>query len=383
MNLLDRYIFKSVLFTCLAAVGLFAFVFALANFVRDLLGPLLAGQLSVVMLARLLLLLVPYVVIYTVPAGILTGVLLTLGRLSADSEITAMRAAGIGVMRVGMPVLVLGALGTIGAVYSNFESMPWARVQYHRELADAVRKNPLKFIVPKTFIRDFKGMVVYVGDKSADSTRVSDVWVWHLDGESRADWNAHAAAGHIDFDTQDNSFVITLQNATVSKLDDNEPERVFDLAPKVQTSQTLEQFRIPVALYLGQDIFHVKPEWLRYSALQQRRAELEAQKPEPGKEKEAAVARMKLAIILHDKINLSLAVFAFGFVAVPLGIKVSRRETSANLGVAVLIVLGYYIIVAAIKTLDRHPEYRPDLLLWAPNLIFIGFGAWLIRRVER
>jgi len=48
MNLLDRYIFKSVLFTCAAAVGLFTFVVALPNVVKDLLGPWLAGQLDTV-----------------------------------------------------------------------------------------------------------------------------------------------------------------------------------------------------------------------------------------------------------------------------------------------------------------------------------------------
>ena len=61
----------------------------------------------------------------------------------------------------------------------------------------------------------------------------------------------------------------------------------------------------------------------------------------------------------------------------------SRRETSANFVVAVLVTLGYYLLTVAVKVLDRHPEYRPDLLLWAPNLILIGLGAWLFSRVER
>ena len=87
--------------------------------------------------------------------------------------------------------------------------------------------------------------------------------------------------------------------------------------------------------------------------------------------------------MIQDKYNLALAAFAFAFVAVPLGIQVSRRETSANLGVALILVLGYYLLTVAVKLLDRHPEYHPDLLLWLPNAIFLGLGLWLFTRIER
>src|SRR5690606_5579994 len=106
----DRYLFKSVLGSCLAAVGLFAFVLILGNAIRDLLTYVLAGQIPLTVFAELLLLLVPYVISYALPMGMLTGVLLTLGRLSADSEITAMRAAGLSVWRIARPVVLLGVL---------------------------------------------------------------------------------------------------------------------------------------------------------------------------------------------------------------------------------------------------------------------------------
>ena len=70
-------------------------------------------------------------------------------------------------------------------------------------------------------------------------------------------------------------------------------------------------------------------------------------------------------------------------IGVPLGIKVSRRETSANLGIAVLLALGYYMLTVAVSWLDRHPEYHPDLLFWLPNAVFLGLGVWLFLRIER
>ena len=146
LNLLDRHIFTSVLFTCAAAVGLFAFVVALPNVVRDLLTPLLAGQLGFGSFVRLVGLIIPFAITYALPMGILTGVLLTLGRLSADSEITAMRASGISVLQTARPVLVLGVLCSLAALYINLESAPWARTEFYREVAAAVRANPLRII---------------------------------------------------------------------------------------------------------------------------------------------------------------------------------------------------------------------------------------------
>ena len=126
LNLLDRHIFTSVLLTCAAAVGLFAFVVALPNVVKDLLTPLLAGQFGIGTFIRLVGLIIPFAVTYALPMGILTGVLLTLGRLSADSEITAMRASGISVLQTARPVLVLGVLCALAALYVTLESAPWA-----------------------------------------------------------------------------------------------------------------------------------------------------------------------------------------------------------------------------------------------------------------
>src|SRR6185312_7223271 len=138
VTLLDRYIFKSMLFTCAAAVGLFAFIVIVPNIARDLLAYVLSGQLTLGSFAKLVLLLFPFAITYALPMGMLTGVLLTLGRLSADSEITAMRAAGLGLARIARPVIFLAALGVALGLYFNLDSMPRARVEYHRELGTII-----------------------------------------------------------------------------------------------------------------------------------------------------------------------------------------------------------------------------------------------------
>lgn len=380
VNLLDRYIFKSVLGTCAATVGLFAFVLILGNAIRDLLTPLATGQIGWGLLVELLFLLVLAVAPFALPMGILTGVLLTLGRLSADSEITAMRASGLSLARIARPILLLGVLGGGAALWANFEAMPYGRVHYERQFKEAVRRNPMSFIREKTFIREFKGVVVYIGE--VRGTVLRDIWIWELDGDRRVRRFVRAESGRLDYDEASNSLIPTFTLAKVEERNPANPED-FSKAPKLATLAKAEEVRIPLDRYFGRDSVRVKQEWLTFGELQQERARLAAQPPAPGKEREAARERMRLELVLHDKFNLALAAFSFALIGLPLGIKVSRRETSANLGVALLLVLGFYALTVMVKWLDRHPEYRPDLLLWLPNALFIALGVRLFRRMER
>ena len=165
MNLIHRHIFANVVLTCAAAVGMFAFVLLLGNVLKDLLGHVLAGQLPIGTLVQLVALTIPVVVSYALPMGILTGVLLVLGRMSSDREVTALRASGLSVSWLSAPILFCALLGVVLNLAINFQFMPLAKVAYETELASAIRQNPLSFIVPKTFIRDFPGYVIYAGDK--------------------------------------------------------------------------------------------------------------------------------------------------------------------------------------------------------------------------
>jgi lipopolysaccharide export system permease protein len=380
VNLLDRHLFRSILGTCIAAVCLFAFVLMSVNIIRELIGPLLSGQLSFAAFARLVLLLVPVVISYALPLGMLTAVLLTLGRLSSDSEITAMRAAGLSLPRIAAPILVLAALGVALGLRVNFESMPRAKIEYEREFSAAVRANPLSFIVPKTFIREFPGVVVYVGSK--DGPNLRDIWFWQLDAERRVVRFVHAESGRVDYDEATNEFVIPVSNAHVEDYDRKAPED-FTLPLKVNTFEEVAPIRLSLAQYFGAGTVHQKLPWMTYAELTAEKARLEAAPVPPGGARQRDRDIMQVTFTIQDKVNMALAIFSFALIGIPLGIRVSRRETSANLGVAVMLALGYYLLTVMVGWLDRHPEYRPDLLLWVPNLVILCTGVWMLRRLDR
>jgi lipopolysaccharide export system permease protein len=380
VTLLDRYIFKSVLFTCAAAVGVLAFVLMLGNAVRDLLAPLLAGQLGWGVALRLVLMLFPAVAPFALPMGVLTGVLLTLGRLSADSEITAMRTAGLGLARIARPILILGVLGAAFGLYANFKAMPEARVGFERELAAALRANPLQLVTPKTFIRKFDGVVVYIGEK--DGAVMRDFWLWKLDPAGHVVQLIHAESGHFDYDEANYDLVLTLTRAQVETRNAKHPED-FTESPLVGSFEKSESVHLSLEKIFGRKQREKKLREMTFEELHAEETRVAALPYDAAGAKEHARGVMKVRLARTEKLNTALAVLSFALIGVPLGIRVSRRETSANLGLAVLLALGYYMLTVMVSWLDRHPEYHPDLLLWLPNLIFIALGAWLFTRIER
>ncbi len=377
MRLLDRYIIKQVFVTCSACVGFFVFLMATVNALKDMMAYVLAGQLAPESAAKLVLLLIPYVVMYALPMGMLLGVLLVLGRLAADSEIVAMRTSGISLKRISAPIFGLALVAVLVGVAINFYYMPIARTVYHQEFSRMLRTNALRVIVPKTFVRDFPRMVIYAHEKHGDYVR--DIWIWQLDKLNRVIRFSHAETGRIELDEEKNELVFTPFQFFGEQYDEKDPENNQKVPLKLSGETT--SVRFPLSRYFGPKSFNRKVSWFTLDELKAEQKKLVQTMPS-GRERDQKL--MRLEMIIQNKASMALAVFILVLIAVPLGIKVSRREASANLGVALIMALAYYFLTTVVVSwFEKYPEYRPDLLIWVPNAFFVGVGLWLNFRVER
>jgi lipopolysaccharide export system permease protein len=278
--------------------------------------------------------------------------------------------------RIARPIYILGAAGLVCGLYVNLQFMPVARVKYKQELLNAVQTDPKLLLLPKTFIRDFRGAVVYANEREGDILK--DVWVWNLDDQSRVIRLSKAESGKISYDDATGELIFTPLKSSVEQREEGAPED----AAKIRTGVgDLPPLRVSLEKLFGKQALNRKPDWLTFPVLVGEIARLK--RPVPGGDEAARVAALtKHRIVLQDKLAKAVAVLAFVFIAVPLGIKVSRRETSANLVVAVALALAYYFLTEAAKWLEGFPQARPDLLLWVPNLIFVYLGLRWMKRVQ-
>lgn len=381
MNLLHRYIFKNVVVTSLAAVAMFAFLLLTLSMVKDMLNLLAEGQLTVLGFFKLTWLLLPFVFVYALPMGFITGVLLTMGRLSAENEVTSLRGAGVSIGRMSSAVFVFAILGTTVSLIVNFYYGPLAKTNYRQELRDTIQSDPLAFITEKTFVKDFPGAVIYVADKDGQTLR--DVWLWRTDGEQRVKEFIRAEWGVFTYDEGSMDIDLTLHFASVENRDRSDPENFItgNYIPLIFEKTT---FTFPLDRILGKETFHRKLKWMTFSELRAEVAKWEEVMASASGEllEEARENLLKANMVFHKNFAMGFAVLSFAFIAVPLGIKTSRKETSANVGLGVAMGLAYYLCMTVIDFMDGAPQVRPDLMYWAPNVLYQAWGAWLFYKAD-
>src|SRR4249920_1151057 len=100
MKIIDRYISRQLIVSLLFAIVVLSFVLVLGNIFRKLLPLLVNHDLPVEYVIGFIAYVLPFSLIFTIPWGLLTAVLLVFGRLSADNELIALRANGVSVPRV-------------------------------------------------------------------------------------------------------------------------------------------------------------------------------------------------------------------------------------------------------------------------------------------
>src|SRR5262245_6812384 len=161
MKLLDRYVLRELGPPVLLGIGLYSFVLLMNEFFLIARLAIQKG-LPAGVLAETLALQLPRILLLTIPMGLLLGVLMALGRLSADGEVTAMRAAGISYLRLAVPVLTVGLTGfLVAAILYNFFT-PRLHAEEER-LKDqyAVRSDLNREIRPGVFYDAIPGFVLF------------------------------------------------------------------------------------------------------------------------------------------------------------------------------------------------------------------------------
>src|SRR5271170_1090514 len=142
MRTLHLYLTRQMLATLGMTVFVFTLLLLLANGIREPLQLVIKHQITLGMFLHAIALLVPYVLAFSLPIGMLTAALLVFGRFSADQELTAARASGISLISLISPVLLLSVAVSGLCAWLNFDIAPACRVAYLKLISEASVRNP-------------------------------------------------------------------------------------------------------------------------------------------------------------------------------------------------------------------------------------------------
>ena len=361
-------------------VALFVFVLVLGNVLKEVMDDLTAGRLSVSFFLYIVALIIPGVIPYALPMGMLTGILLVFGRMSAQSEIVAMKACGRSIYAMAAPVFLIAICASLFSVAINFYYAPAANHAYKTSLKSLIRANPLQFIQPGAFIRDFPGYVIYAN--SADDKEFVGFRIWELDKQGHATVAIQSERATLTYDDKGDEIVLTLKNGSAERSNRKDPE---DLRKNLQPSRFGELLiKLPLNDIIGSmDKGKKRLKRMTFGELMQAR---QTWHPRPLEKTTPELAyRDKIEVQLQIQKNFAMAfsIFSMVVLAVPLGIKASRTETFANLVIALILAMSYYVLTVMISWLEKYPDLRPDILIWLPNWIFLITGGLLIYRSSK
>ncbi len=386
MGRLNRYIFWQVAATAFMTVALFVFVLVLGNVFRVVLGDLISGRVSVSFFLYIVALIIPSVIPYSLPMGMLTGILLVFGRMSAQSEVIAMKACGRSIYAMMAPVLLLAMIASAFSLFINFYYAPNAAYAYKSAIKNVIRDNPIQFIQAGTFVKDFPGYVIYANTSDDATKELFGFRIWELDKSGKVSVSIKSDKAQVLFAEATDEIVLVLTNGTAERSDSKDPEMLRKPLPSAKFDKL--EVKLPLARIIGEPSKAVKkPKRMNFDELLEARNTWHRHPLEslPPEKRAAAAARDRIEINLQIQKNFAMAfsIFSLVILAVPLGIKTSRSETFVNLAIAVALAMGYYMMTVFISWFEEFPEIRPDLLIWLPNFLFQGIGGYLIVKASK
>lgn len=376
MRILDRLVLTESAVAVGGSTVVLLFLLTAGNVLKQVAGAVAGGQVDGWEGLELILLLLPGLLPYALPLGVLTGVLLAFGRLSAQHELTAMKAGGVSLARAARPALILaGSLAALSA-WLNLEAAPWANTEFRRLLMGAANDNPAAVIIPGQLNRSFKGLIIRAGGREGEV--LTDFWAWRVDEKDRLVQTVHAEQARIVREAGGDgktSLRIELKGARMDSRD-GDPSRPASFATAQATTLAL-----PEAVGGVGGVFERKLRWLTTSEL------LEGAEKGWGLPRDATPAQVeasKSAVRTQLMAHLAgaFAIFALALLAVPLAVKVGRKETFVNAALGVALALTYYLLTSAAGWV-KDPDLLPEAVVWLPALGVAGTGAWLLARASR
>lgn len=384
MPLIFRYIFGSVLMTSLAALGLFVFVFLAGNVIKEVLEIFADGRGSPLLFVQLVALLIPYVFSFALPLGVLSGILMVLGRLSAQREIVACKAAGISLWKISLPIFFVALIGVGSAYMINHYYAPTARAQF-KVIGKSLENDPLALIAPRKFIKEYPGMVIYIGSKQGK--RLQDFWIWELDDKKRAMRLLRAREGIFEYEPESQSMLLTLKNATAELRDASTPDDLSKVQPIARLGDTV--IRMPLDQLFGSRGSEKRLSNMGLGELKQEYQTAEAERQTAlaeGRSEQVQLAEQRMHTInmtIQRNSAMAFSVLALTCVGLPLSIQAGRKENFANVALALGLALSHYFAMVTVSMVENRTELQPELLIWLPNLLFLGIGGFLLYKANR
>jgi lipopolysaccharide export system permease protein len=425
MKILHRYVIAEFIAPFLISIGVFTFVMLLDKLL-DLLDMIVSKGVPLVIVGEIFVLLLPSMVAVVVPMAVLSGILIAIGRLSGDMEVTAMKACGIGVFRLLLPLSAVAVLlGGILVVF-NDSILPGANHRAKNLLLDVGTMRPTARIVSGMFVEDLDNYRILVEGKDDLTGRLRGV-VIHQSIPGKPLRTISAMTGTMR-PMGANHLRMTLENGQMHELDHNGRYRFSDF-----TTYTLDMARSEDLVRRDRDSrgdreMSTRQMQVRIDSLYRMEAALfdsirlvatepflrvvHGERPyetDPGADSLALIRaarewlmragtsatltadrieylrleQNRFEVEIQKKYSIPFACLVFVLLGVPLGLSTRRANTGISLAVSLLFILVYYFFLITGENMADKGQTPAWVAMWAPNIVMGALGVHLLFRSLR
>jgi lipopolysaccharide export system permease protein len=364
-KILHRYVFREILVPFALGLGVFTFVLLLARLLK-LIELVVNRGIPATHVMRIFCFLLPAFLEVTVPMAMLLAILVAFGRLSADSEITALRSSGVSLYQLVPPVATFVVIVTILTAGLAWYGRPWGNRALRTAMWDIARSRATAGLKPQIFNDDFPGLIIYAEQIDATADQLERVMIAD-DRDPQQQNTVFARAGYMISDVDRETVTLRLLDGTI---------HTTDTAAQASYQTAFRSYDVNLDLRATLADVHARMDDPKELTIGQLRAAIAAKAAE-GK---AATGEL---VEYYRKFSIPFACIVFGLIAMPLGTQSNRAVRSRGFAVSLVVIFTYYVLLSTGQGFAEQGRVPPIVGLWLPNVVLGAVGLVLLRRAGR
>ena len=358
-RILTLYIIREISALFLLGIMLFTLVLLMGRLLK-LTDLVISRGVHISDVFSMILYLMPSLLVFTIPMAFLLAVLLAFGRLSADNEITVMKAGGISLLQLLPPVLLCGVVAMLMTLAASTFGVPWGNNAFKRQSLEVLKQNVTVTIREKVFWDDIPGIVLYAEHYDEENHLIKGVLI-HDGRDQKRPLTIFATSGTIGSTPNQQGICLVLNGGSIHTAEKREYRTI-----------NFEQYVMTVSNPGNNETVGRNEQDMTVAELRRQIADSSLQK----------MQSLKMRVELNARYAFPFAAVVFAVVGMPLGMQNRRSGRSAAFSTSIGILLAYYVLLSLLRTLAEKGSLTPGLALWLPNIIFLAAGFLLIRMVS-
>jgi len=353
------YIWKEIL--PIFFIGLMTFtIILLMDKIFKLIELIINRGGNVTNILMLLLFIAPSFLTFTIPTAVLLGILLTFGRLSGDSEVTALKASGISLYQLYMPIAIFSISAYLITSFLVFYGLPWGNRGFISTLSLIAKSKPDVEVKERVFNDSFKGLVVYVDKVPVQGKKMEGILIY--DERDKENVNTiFAQEGFLISSPQSQEVVLKLLNGNLHRFE-----------PQTKAYQKMQFDAYDLKIEFGKTIADIERKFKEHEM------SIDEIKKKIEKMRAQGEDTTPQEVELHKRRAIPFVCIVFGLIGVPLGIQPRRSGRSYGFVFSILILLAYYVSLIAFEMLAVRRAVPAFLAGWSPTFMFGGLGIYLL-----